>query len=156
MRQTLGLVHYDGRRYKEAADASRRALELAPQLGLARVTLVKSLYQQGAYAEAAKVGEAGPPPWSADLRAMIGLSHLRAGDAGRADEMLQTLRAQAPLPAMSLALWYAALGDRDQAMAMLTRGTRPGVAPSSVGADPLFDSLRTDERFSSLLSRNLL
>ena len=156
MRQTLGLVHYYGRRYKESADASRRALELAPQLPLARVTLVKALFQQGAFAEAVKAGEAAPQPWNHDLQAMIGLSHLRAGDTARADAMLKTLKSQAPLPAMSLGLWYAAVGDRDQAMAMLSRGARPGVVPSSVGVDPLFDSLRTDERFSTLLSRNVL
>jgi len=57
---------------------------------------------------------------------------------------------------MSLGLWYAAVGDRDQAIAMLSRGARPGVVPASVGVDPLFDSLRTDERFSTLLSQKLL
>jgi TolB-like protein/Tfp pilus assembly protein PilF len=156
MRQTLGLVHYYGRRYKEAVEASRRAIELAPQLGLARATLAKALYQQGAYGEAAKVGDATPQPWTAELRAVIGLAHLRAGDKARADDMLAALQSQTPLPAMALGLWYAGIGDRDRAMSMITRGTTPGTASVSVGVDPMFDPLRADARFTSLVTRNLL
>ena len=156
MRQTLGLVHYYGRRYKDAEAALRRALELAPQLPLSRAMLAKALFQQGAFAEAAKVGDSSPQPWSPDLMAIVGLAHLRAGNQARADAILKDLRSRTPLPTVSLAQWYAVIGDRDQALAMLSRGASPGVVPTPVGIDPLFDSLRTDARFSALVERNLL
>jgi TolB-like protein/Tfp pilus assembly protein PilF len=156
MRQTLGLVHYNGRRYKESVETLHRALELNPQLELARTTLAKALYQQGAFAEVVKIGDSGPQPANPDLMAVVGLAHLRSGATAQADAILKTLRSRTPLPVMALSIWYCAIGDRDQAMAMLTRGTTPGAFPPSVAVDPLFDPLRTNARFASLFSRNLL
>jgi len=43
MRQTLALVNYYGRRYDRAIADGRRALELAPQLNLARQVVARSL-----------------------------------------------------------------------------------------------------------------
>lgn len=48
MRQALGLIHYYGRRYADAVSELRRAIELAPQLPLARAIMAKSLFQQKA------------------------------------------------------------------------------------------------------------
>ena len=110
----------------------------------------------GGVAEVVKTGDAGPQPASADLMAVVGLAHLRSGVTAQADAILKTLRSRSPLPVMALSLWYSAIGDRDQAMAMLTRGTTPGAFPPSVAVDPLYDPLRVDARFVSLLSRNLL
>lgn len=46
MHQTLGLVHYYGRRYPDAVTALRRSVELAPQLPLARAVLAKTLFHK--------------------------------------------------------------------------------------------------------------
>jgi hypothetical protein len=93
---------------------------------------------------------------SPELQAIVGLACLRAGDTARSDAALKALQSQSPLPAVPLALWYTVTGNREQAIAMLTRGTRPGAIPPSAGVDPLFDALRTDARFASLLSRGAL
>ncbi len=156
MRQALGLVHYYGRRYKEGAAELRRAIELAPQLPLARALLAKSLFQEGAHAEAAKVGEAAPEPRSADLLAITGLAYRQIGDQARADRILKDLRARNPLPVVPLAQWYAVVGDRDTALGLLSRETGADMIPRSVRVDPLFDALRRDARFTALVSRGQL
>ena len=102
------------------------------------------------------VGDASPQPLTPELQAIVGLAYLRAGDKARSDAALRALQTQSPLPALPLALWYAAIGNRDQAIAMLGRGARPGDITASAGVDPLFDALRTDARFAALLSRSLL
>jgi len=152
MRQTLGLVHYYGRRYAEAATTLRRAIELAPQLPLARAMLAKSLFQQGLFAEVVKVGESVPEPRTADLLAITALAYLRSGDAARANAILKELRSRNPLPIVPLAQWYAVAGDRDAAIALLTRADTLGSVPPPVAVDPLFDSLRADPRFAALLN----
>lgn len=57
---TLGLVHYYGRRYPPAIAETRRALELAPQLPLARQFLARALLAEGQPATAIEVCEQEP------------------------------------------------------------------------------------------------
>jgi adenylate cyclase len=153
MRQALGLVHYYGRRYRESAIELRRALELAPQLPLARAILTKALFFQGAFADAVDAGEAAPDPKTADLLTILGLAYLRNGDRVRAESILNDLRARKPQPLISLAQWYAVAGQPDAAIEWLSRGIPAGSVPTPVAVDPMFDSIRRHPRFAELMAK---
>lgn len=152
--QTLGLVHYYGRRYDRAVVEARRALELVPSLTLARDILGRSLVAQGSPEAAIQVYEQGPSPQSADAMGTLGLAHLRAGHRARADAIVKDLLARRPRPAGALAKWYAATGDRSQALAMLEElfAQRPA-SLQSLKADPALDPLRSEPRFADLFRR---
>ena len=154
--QSLGLVHYYGRRYDEAIASLRKALELSPQLPLPRALLAKALFQRRDYAEAVRVAESAPEPRSADLIAITGLAYQRLSNAARADEAFVQLQRRKPIPSVPLAYWYAVNGQRDAAFAALQRRGDPSVVPTAVSADPLFDNLRDDARFKALMQGGTL
>jgi TolB-like protein/tetratricopeptide (TPR) repeat protein len=156
MHQSLGLVHYYGRRYSESITELGRALDLSPQLPLPRAIMAKAYFQQSAYADAIKIVESAPEPRNADLETMLGLSYLRSGDAGRANAILQRLRAQKPLPVVSLAQWNSVTGDANAAVELLAGGNLQGSIPAAVSVDPLFDGIRNDARFQALIKRGRL
>lgn len=156
MRQALGLVHYYGRRYPEALSELQRAMALSPQLPLARAIMAKALFQQRAFAEAVAVAEGAPQPRSPDLLTILGLSHRGAGNTAAAEALLRQLQALRPMPTVSLAQWYAVIGDRDAAMRLLERPAEVAVAPNPVSVDPLFDGVRADPRFIELVARGRL
>jgi tetratricopeptide (TPR) repeat protein len=154
--QSLGLVHYYGRRYDEAITSLRKALELSPQLPLPRALLAKSLFQRGDYAEAVRVAESAPEPRSADLVAITGLAYQRLANPVRANEALVQLQRHKPPASVPLAYWYAVNGQRDAAIAALERRVNPSVLPAAVSVDPLFDNLRDDARFKALTQSGTL
>jgi Tfp pilus assembly protein PilF len=151
IRQASGLVHYYGRRFAQAVTEARRAIELAPQLPLARTIVAKGLFFQAAYREAADAAEAVSNPRGPDAMAILGLALLRAGDKARADTILNELVRLEPFPVVPLAQWYAATGDTNEAFRILARTATPGAQPF-VGIDPLFDGIRNDARFRRLVA----
>lgn len=152
MHQALGIVHYLGRRHAEAVTTLERALELSPQLPLARTTLAKALVQRGAFKQALSVVDAASGPKSPDMTAIAGVAAFRAGDTARAKVMLAELHARTPQPVVALAQWYSATGDRARAVDLLSQ-LRPGQLPPTLGVEPMFDALRSDPRFVALLKR---
>jgi TolB-like protein/Tfp pilus assembly protein PilF len=154
MLQTLGLVHYYGRRFAAAAAAERRALELAPQLALARSILARALLLDAKPGEAIDACGSVPCPQPPDLVAVLSAAHLRRGDAARAGALVAELEAQKPLPAAALARRHALAGDATAALAMLERTLAGGPALyRQVFSDPIFDGLRGDSRFAALAQR---
>jgi tetratricopeptide (TPR) repeat protein len=156
MHQSLGLVHYYGRRYGESVSALGRALELSPQLPLPRAIMAKAYFQQGAYADAIKISEAAPEPRTADLETILGLSYLRSGNSARASAIRQQLRTLKPLPVVSLAQRNSVTGNANTAVELLAGGSRRGSLPAAVSVDPLFDGIRNDSRFQALVKRGRL
>jgi TolB-like protein/Tfp pilus assembly protein PilF len=146
MHQALGLVHYYAREFPAAAVATRKALDLSPQLPLARVVLAKSLVMQGKTGEAVAVCEQAPQPRSVDVLLTMGIAHARGGDHAAADAIFNELNRLQPKPAAVLTQWHAATGNYDAAFASAHEGV---ALPAMLRIDPLFDGFRADRRFNA-------
>lgn len=154
MRQTLGIVHYHGRRFEAAISEERRALELFPHLALARDILARALLATGKPKDAIAVAEQQSQPRSAETLATLAIAYVRAGDRGRATSFAEELNARQPLAAVSLARWYAGTGDHKQALELLARAVSEGARAMPLSlADPVFDPVRSDPRFQDILRR---
>jgi tetratricopeptide (TPR) repeat protein len=147
MHQALGLVRYYARDFEHAAAAQRKALELSPQLPLARVVLAKSLILQGKPQDAIAVCESGPQPRPIDVTLTLGIAHAKAGNRAAAAAVVKELTSLEPRPTAVLAQWHAATGNHDTAFALLHE-TSGSMAPV-FRIDPLYAGLRADPRFSA-------
>jgi adenylate cyclase len=146
MHQALGLVRYYARDYPAATVSTRKALELTPQLPLARVVLAKSLIMQGKTEEAVAVCEAVPAPRPVDVLLTMGIAHARGGNRAAADAIFNQLNGRQPKPAAVLTQWHAATGNYDAAYASASNAA---ALPAVLRIDPLFDGFRADRRFAS-------
>jgi hypothetical protein len=182
---TLALVSWCQGRLATADSAMMRAWlvdSLSPAVGLFMST---SLLVQRRYADllafAERARAAGLPDIAADMRnqALLfvdpdsGLREFptdvayvaRAGQIGRAREMLQAQRARADsllrtgarfyISPDELALAYAEVGDLDEAFDWINRAldSRTGGIILWLKVDPHFDNLRSDPRYLSALRR---
>jgi Flp pilus assembly protein TadD len=72
LHQTLGLVHYYGRRYDRAEAEARRALELSPHLQLARHVQARALLLQGKSNAVIQLLEPAAASYDADTLMTLG------------------------------------------------------------------------------------
>jgi TolB-like protein/DNA-binding winged helix-turn-helix (wHTH) protein/Tfp pilus assembly protein PilF len=152
----FGWVYYLGRRYEEAIAQYQKALELDPNFTLAHFDLALSYSALGRHEEAITEMQKARGRGSDYL---AGLSYLYAV-AGRRDEALTTLgelerlAKQQYVPPYHFAWVYVGLGDKDKAIALLQQvyaeHTQHVVDFKTV---PMFDSLRSDERFQELVQK---
>ncbi|MGO9254728.1 MAG: tetratricopeptide repeat protein [Bryobacteraceae bacterium] len=151
----LGWDLYFARHYDDAVAETRKALDLDPELGFGYSTLGQVYAQQGRFAEAiaaqqkAQEGVVSPAAELARVYALAGRAEARQG--------LAELRAGAKrqyVPKYMIAIVYAALGDKDQAVAQLEQGYQDRSQwMAFLKADPEMDSLRSDPRFQDLMRR---
>ncbi|HKQ72247.1 MAG TPA: protein kinase [Blastocatellia bacterium] len=140
------------RQYDRAIEIYRKVLGLSPDLARVQRTLSGALSQQGRHQEAIEqIGQLHTPVFSA-ARAYI---YARAGRRGDALKLLQELNASAAsesVSPISIASIYVALGDREQAFALLRKAyNERSDHLLHVGASPTFDPLRSDPRFDELM-----
>jgi DNA-binding winged helix-turn-helix (wHTH) protein/TolB-like protein/tetratricopeptide (TPR) repeat protein len=152
-------IHYWNREYDRAIEGYQKVIELDPQFASARTRLgmaylakrdLKSAIRE--FEEAQKI--TGPDPYQ---DALLGYTEALSGDTKNARTLLQKLTSQSRqeyVPALSIALIYTALGQREQALEWLDhsyqdRSTHMVYAK----VDPLLDPLRSESRFNSLLKQ---
>jgi tetratricopeptide (TPR) repeat protein len=145
------------RRYDEAIDEARKALELRPgfapfyaDLGLAYIG--KSMYDEAI----ATLGEvAGTEPDRLRDSGLLGYAYAKAGRTAEARKLVKELNDSARIrfgSAFASARIYAALGERDQGFVQLHKACDerdPQVIWLKV--DPTMDELRSDPRFAGIL-----
>lgn len=150
MHQALGLVSYYARDFNAALTAERKALELNPQLPLARVVLSKALLMTDKPQEAIAILEQSPQPDAPDVRLMTAIARARLGNRPAADAIMRTFQTQSPQPTGILVQWHAAMGDHDIAFKLMDSPRREDDAgPAVLRVDPLFESFRADRRFAA-------
>jgi TolB-like protein/DNA-binding winged helix-turn-helix (wHTH) protein/tetratricopeptide (TPR) repeat protein len=150
---------YLARRFDEAIEQCRKALELDPSFAPAHGTLGHVYAAKGMYREALTEYEkfaalSGGSPGST---ALVGYAHARLGQRSYALRVLDQLRAAAKqryVPALSFAIVYVGLGEKEQAFLWLEKAydeRTNSLAYLKVAAT--WDPLRSDPRFADLVRR---
>lgn len=152
----LGFLFYLARRYDQAIEQCQRTLEMEPSYEEARIYLAWIYVQKGMYEEAIAQYQKlkGDIP---DVLAMLGAAYAVSGQRGKARDVLAKLKEISQrryVPPVFVAAIYTGLGDKDQAFAWLEKAYEDR-DESFVGLKvlPLFDLLRSDQRFADLLRR---
>jgi tetratricopeptide (TPR) repeat protein len=153
----VGWCLYHARRFDDAIQQYRKALDLNPDFSLTHCTLGMALVQKKLYEEAlvefnkAKALPGSPTFAMANIGGAYALSGRRAEARQVLAELLQSA-SQRYIPAIYIAAIYTALRDTNEAI----RWTQKGYEERSdymvyLKTEPWVDSLRTDPRFQHLL-----
>jgi eukaryotic-like serine/threonine-protein kinase len=149
---------YMARRFDEAIDQCRKTLELDPSFTPAHGTLghvyaAKGMYRE-ALAEYEKSALTGVSPAST---AFVGYAHARLGQRNQAFRVLDQLRAaskQRYVPALSFAIVYVGLGEKEQAFLWLEKAYEERTnSLAYLKVTATWDPLRSDPRFADLVRR---
>ena len=156
---TAGWVFYFSRRYDKAIDQCRRSLELDPNSAGAYDCIGSSSLAEGNYDQAITACEkALTLSQSAASRSVsLGEAYALAGRKSDARNVLQRLKeqsAQTYVPPLFFVRIYAALGEREQALALLEEAyAEHDIYLVWLKAERAFDPLRTEPRFQAVLHR---
>jgi len=154
----LGTMLYYDRQFQAAIDQSKRTLELAPHDGISLNGIARSDLALGNCADALRYAKEGKPnvgPWEGPV---LGYVAARCGDPALArrelQERLDAVKAGQFVPADVIAKIYAGLGDRANALDWLERAYDERVwSMTLLTIEPMYDNLRGDPRFQSLVSK---
>ena len=150
---------YLARRFDEAIEQCRKTLELDPSFTPVHGTLAEVYSAKGMYREALAEYEeysalSGGSPRST---AFVGYAHARLGQRSQAFRVLEQLRAaskQKYVPALSFAIVYVGLGEKDQAFLWLEKAYDERTnSLAYLKVQATWDPLRSDPRFADLVRR---
>ncbi len=161
--QHLGSAFYNARRYDEAIQQYRRTLELDPHNASVYESLGDVYEQSGRYHKALEHWKkAIALTADAELGAILNATDANRdlSDATRAVGMkrlaqLTDMRSRgAYVPAINFARAYLRIDDKEQALQWLKSSCEErNVHSLMIGADPIYDPVRSDQRFIELLRR---
>jgi serine/threonine protein kinase/tetratricopeptide (TPR) repeat protein len=163
--RNVGDVLMYQRKYDLAIAQYRKALELDPTFTSAINNMALAYAHKGMYPEAidefqkgagtsARSGSGGAPP-----SPVLAYIYAKAGRKAEARQMLTLIQDGASeryVPAITSARIYGALGEKDMAFEWLEKSYAEhsiAAQTSGIKADPAFDPLRSDPRFTDLLRR---
>jgi TolB-like protein/DNA-binding winged helix-turn-helix (wHTH) protein/Tfp pilus assembly protein PilF len=155
----VGLRYYLASRYDGAIEQSQSTVDLDPNFAAAHLILGESYVQQGKHKEgldelhkAARLSGDSPL-----YMAQVGVSLALAGEkkeARRAIRELQDISGKRYVSPYGVAQIYAALNDKEQTYKWLETAYRDrAVWISYLAVDPVFHSIRSEDRFRDLLQR---
>jgi tetratricopeptide (TPR) repeat protein len=153
----LAWGYYFGRRYREAIELARRALELDPAMAVTHLWLGMALDQAGATDDAVRSYEEGVRHSKGEPLGLAFLAHglARAGriDVARARlAELEEMRRRRYVSAYALAVVHTGLGDAEAALDLLQRGYEERTHwMALLQVEPRLDPLRSHPRFVRLL-----
>jgi TolB-like protein/DNA-binding winged helix-turn-helix (wHTH) protein/Flp pilus assembly protein TadD len=155
----VGLRYYLARRYDGATEQGRNTVDLDPNFAAAHLILGEGYVQEGKYKEGLNelrkaASRSGDSPL---YMAQVGVSLALAGDRKEALRIVRELQAtsgQRYVSPYGVAQIYAALNDKEQTYKWLEIAYRDrAVWMSYLAVDPVFDSIRLEDRFRDLLRR---
>lgn len=152
--RTKAEVLLNGRRYPQAIEVARRALQISPGLTGARVLTGDALLLLGQVEQANTEYQAiGADDPFRPLR--LGLLAARSGDRAGAERILAQAKQQYGATASyQYAEIYTQLGDKDHALAELENALQARDSGLVyVKVDPFLDPIRGDPRYAALLRR---
>src|SRR5262249_16832199 len=150
------------REYDRAIEQAKKTLELDPDFVIARQWLARAYMGLGRYPEAvAELEKLGP---SVTLRmrgrALLGYAYAMSGRRADALRMLAELDENSKreyVPASVRAVIYMGLGDKEQTFARLDQAyAERDWMLRELKAQPIYDSIRSDPRFTRLLKQTHL
>lgn len=156
-RVNYGRALYYARRLNEAEDTLRQLLTDNPESASFLHATALVLASRGKSQEAVTMLEKAHKIDALRSTAALGYVYGRAGRREDALKMLRDLDELAqknPVPDYEKALPYLGMGDKDNALRFLEEAYKIRYLNLiSIGIDPMFDELRTDPRFISLVQR---
>ena len=153
---TAGQFMYYAGQYDVAIKQLRETVELFPDFWIARLDLGIVYEQERMYPEAIKEFEkARDLGGTTEALSLAGHAYAVSGNRRQALKLLHDLEEQAGqhyVPPYNIALIYAGLGDKNQALDWLEKGLKiRDVHMVFLSADPKWDNLREDLRFKSII-----
>jgi len=154
----LGKAYFNARRYDEAVQQLRKTVEIDQSFFVAHHYLGSAYAMKGAFPEALveyqKAHQLNDDP---HVVALLGRLYAVSGKRAEALTTLAQLKAlarQRYVADYSLALFYAGLGEKDQAFELLEKSYRDHTVDMlTLIYDPLIDNLRSDPRLADLVRR---
>ncbi len=148
-------LFYFARRYDEAMNEGRKVVELYPEAGTGHATLGLVYEQKGMFPQA--ILEFQKVDAKEDLAHVYALSGRRSDALKLLEELKEASEGESSVRAYDVAVVYAGLGEKEQALEWLekeyhARHERPSDMVY-LGVDPHLDPLRSDPRFKDLLRR---
>lgn len=138
-------------------EQAKKMLEMDPNSNVAHAWLGRAYMQKKLYDQAIPELQKFVDPESGDGLTQLGYSYAMAGRKAEALKTLAELEAVAKRRYSSpvrVACIYIGLGDKERAFEWLEKGfTGRSDHLTQLKMDPMFDSLRADPRFNSLLQR---
>ena len=150
------------RKYDEAGKFCRRAVELAPGLLEAHISLGESYLFTGRYADAADEFNRALETGKDDAYALASLGYLyavtqRSSEAEKIVEKLMSLIPEQPSLYVEAALIDYTLGKKDKAFSMFYKAFEMKVmSGTSLRYSPRFDKIKTEPGYVELLKRHQL
>ena len=156
---SVGDAYFYARRYDEAIGHYQRALELDPNFFWSYLWIGQARVQQGRYQEAiAEINRAVALSGSQTrVIATLGHAYAVAGRKNEAQQVIIQLLNRSKdnyVSSYYIALVYTGLGEKDKAFEWLEKAFEERESYFNLfRVEPVFDTLRPDPRFASLLSR---
>jgi eukaryotic-like serine/threonine-protein kinase len=154
---SLGVSLFMARRYDKAITQLLKTLELDPNMPLAHFHLAASYEQQRKSNEAIAEFKKATDLSGGSTLASLGHAYAAFGKRDEALKILDQLKersARGDLPAFEMAVLYAGLGDKDRTFEWLDKAYDDrSESMAWLKVEPIFDSLRSDERFTKLMQR---
>jgi tetratricopeptide (TPR) repeat protein len=161
----LGYTYLDSRRYDQALEQLRKTIEMDENFPRAHLYLALTYQRKGMFEEAISESEklslldGISPEQAAKEAAALREAYKKSGTTGfwrKQIEFYERNRALGPsfVPPLSIAAsYYAQVGDKDQAFALLEKAYEEREADVTYLSSPIYDPIRSDPRFKDLARR---